>query len=310
MERVNYLSGKWETVTEPPPVAENKEKSRSSLYKALVVSITYVGSSNRLYAPEKDLWTMIKILRNEFGYQYSDIRVLTDVSIDQASAQYYESVRAPTAGNIVKGMEWTTENATGHSTLFFYFSGHGIQVKDHTGEEDDGMNECLVASDDYFISDDTIRSVLVNRVPLRARLACMVDSCHSGNCADLTYYVKLRDVFEGGDSPSVRKYPTQIQGSTEVYKSRQSVTMPSKQYPALGQPLHNVASGYKGANPKYPLQSPSQGTGAYPPNAERQLLTACTSAQWRIRGILWKWEPLSESWLPIETAVLPKFAVR
>jgi len=175
METVNYLSGEWETVTKPPPELDNKEKSSSKLYKALVVSITYVGSRNRLYAPGRDLWTMLKILHNAFSFEYSDIRVLTDVVMDEDGAQCYESVRPPTAGNIVKGMEWLTASSTGQSRLFFYFSGHGVQAKDHTGEEDDGLNECLVASDDYFISDDTIRAILVNRVPLGARLACMVD---------------------------------------------------------------------------------------------------------------------------------------
>mmetsp|Transcript_19828 Transcript_19828/g.79046 ORF Transcript_19828/g.79046 Transcript_19828/m.79046 type:complete len:653 (-) Transcript_19828:1653-3611(-) len=211
---------------------------------------------------------MLKILHNAFSFEYSDIRVLTDVVMDEDGAQCYESVRPPTAGNIVKGMEWLTASSTGQSRLFFYFSGHGVQAKDHTGEEDDGLNECLVASDDYFISDDTIRAILVNRVPLGARLACMVDSCHSGNCADLTYYVRLRDIYDGGDSPSVRKYPTQIQGSTEVHNRPQQVTMPSKEYPALGQQPHTVASGYKAGNPKYPLQSQSQGTGAYAPQMQ------------------------------------------
>mmetsp|Transcript_19827 Transcript_19827/g.79045 ORF Transcript_19827/g.79045 Transcript_19827/m.79045 type:complete len:94 (-) Transcript_19827:261-542(-) len=93
METVNYLSGEWETVTKPPPELDNKEKSSSKLYKALVVSITYVGSRNRLYAPGRDLWTMLKILHNAFSFEYSDIRVLTDVVMDEDGAQCYESVR-------------------------------------------------------------------------------------------------------------------------------------------------------------------------------------------------------------------------
>ncbi|TXH09535.1 MAG: caspase family protein [Hyphomicrobiaceae bacterium] len=65
--------------------------------------------------------------------------------------------------------------------LVFTFSGHGTQVKDASGDEQDGKDEAICPYDyqKSLILDDEIRAVLSRRNPESFVLAIM-DCCHSG----------------------------------------------------------------------------------------------------------------------------------
>lgn len=63
--------------------------------------------------------------------------------------------------------------------LWFSFSGHGTQVEDWDGDEFDGFDESLVASDLQLVIDDEIAAIL-SQLPPGARLTGLIDACHSG----------------------------------------------------------------------------------------------------------------------------------
>ena len=74
------------------------------------------------------------------------------------------------------------EGAKKGDVLVFYYSGHGSQVADVSGDELDGKDE-TICPHDYatagMIKDDDFRSLLTG-LPAGVNLDVILDSCHSG----------------------------------------------------------------------------------------------------------------------------------
>ena len=70
---------------------------------------------------------------------------------------------------------------------FFHYSGHGTQIKDVSGDEDDGFDESIIPIDDNPILDDELRKLLADKVPEGAKLTAIFDCCCSGTGLDLRY---------------------------------------------------------------------------------------------------------------------------
>ena len=72
---------------------------------------------------------------------------------------------------------------------WIHYSGHGTHIKDTSGDELDGDDECLVPSDFNhvgFIKDDFINAVFQSFNP-KTRVICVFDCCHSGTIGDVKY---------------------------------------------------------------------------------------------------------------------------
>lgn len=72
---------------------------------------------------------------------------------------------------------------------FIHYSGHGSYVRDRSGDERDGRDECLVPSDcdtKGYVSDDYLTSVFTRFNP-KTRVLCIFDCCHSGTIGDMKY---------------------------------------------------------------------------------------------------------------------------
>ena len=103
-----------------------------------------------------------------------------------------------TAANIARGIQtWLTDGVGPEDRVIFYFGGHGANVRDVDGDEDDGVDEILMAHDTRIIeengkatlagviSDDMI-STMIGRIESR-NIWIIVDACHSGTVT--------RDIF-------------------------------------------------------------------------------------------------------------------
>jgi hypothetical protein len=85
-------------------------------------------------------------------------------------------------------MRWLVDGAQSNDSLFFYFSGHAIQIEDKDGDELDGSDECMCAMDyddrTYppagIIVDDTTHDIMVKPLPQGCRLTAVLDCCNSG----------------------------------------------------------------------------------------------------------------------------------
>jgi hypothetical protein len=71
-----------------------------------------------------------------------------------------------------------------NTTLFLLISGHGYQMKDDNGDEDDGKDEYIIMN--KIIKDDLLKQ-LIYSVNDSIYVVCVCDTCHSGSMFDLDY---------------------------------------------------------------------------------------------------------------------------
>ena len=151
-----------------PPV------SQASGGKALLIGIDAYRDVSRLVGPVNDAKAMHRFVTGEMGFEPRDVRLLLDG----------EATRAAILREIE---EWLIAGTSPGDEVFFYFSGHGFQQPDTSGDEPDRFDETLVPVDvavrddrtvSGMITDDEI-AALLNRLPGRS-VSVVVDACHSG----------------------------------------------------------------------------------------------------------------------------------
>ncbi len=138
--------------------------------EALLVGINDYYGVNDLQGCINDVTNVRSILKTFFGFENTDIRVLTD--------------SRATKENILLRLEKMVRNAVNGDYLIFHFSGHGSQIRDREGDElADHMDElicpCDMNWDDGFISDDMFSDIL-HQLKKGVRMEILLDSCHSG----------------------------------------------------------------------------------------------------------------------------------
>ena len=134
-----------------------------------------------------DANAMSRVLTQAYGFEKKDIKLLTGPSA--------------TAENILKQFqEWLVDGSSPGDRVFFYYAGHGSQLEDDNGDEDDGWDETLAPYDvvpgsgDNQIRDDMMDAKISSLSGRRAVL--LFDSCHSGT---ITRGIPQdQDLLEGG----------------------------------------------------------------------------------------------------------------
>jgi hypothetical protein len=144
--------------------------------RALLVGIgTYENLPEDMYlhGPKNDVKAIEGLLTGTLSFKPQAIRVLTD---DKASREAILS----------SVDEWLIAGTVPGDRIYFYFSGHGLQVKDVSKDEEDGMDEALSTYDikadeadwSNVILDDDLE-VLLEKMKGRA-VTLVIDACHSG----------------------------------------------------------------------------------------------------------------------------------
>ncbi|KAJ8474021.1 hypothetical protein ONZ51_g7492 [Trametes cubensis] len=165
--------------------------SNGNVKKALLIGIEYsttLAKTNprlELKGAHRDPAVLRKLLKDKFGYAEQDIRILMDD----------DGHEWPTRETILQAMRDLVKDAQPGDHFVFSFSGHGGQVVNEDGTEEDGFDETLVPVDsqinpdtgnfENFIKDDDVRKILVDSLPSGARLVMIFDCCHSGTASDL-----------------------------------------------------------------------------------------------------------------------------
>ncbi|CAN6346329.1 unnamed protein product [Urochloa humidicola] len=145
--------------------------------RAVLVGINYPGTDGELKGCLNDVARMRRCLVERFGFEEAGIRVLADAD---------PSTPPPTGANIRQELERLVAGARAGDTLFFHYSGHGLQLPAETGEDDDtGYDECIVPCDLNLIKDQDFTE-LVAKVPDGCLFTMVSDSCHSGGLIDKT----------------------------------------------------------------------------------------------------------------------------
>jgi hypothetical protein len=144
--------------------------------RALIVGIDnyilndiYQGKIN-LVGCVNDALDMKSILIERFDFKEDEIRVLLNHNATKKA--------------ILEGFRWLIRETVPQDWVIFSFSGHGKQLPDKDGDEEDGYDECICPSDvepKYLlnlISDDEINQFIAELKDRRAFF--LFDSCHSG----------------------------------------------------------------------------------------------------------------------------------
>lgn len=191
-----------------------KHKKRSAEnngeFKGLLVGINYRGTRNQLGGCINDALAVRKQLMAT--YPNANLELMTD-----------DTPVKPTRDNILNKLKDLVANARSGDTIMFHYSGHGSQVPDLDGDEDDGMDETIcpinfldprtisrngrILRVDSQIVDDEINEI-ISDVPHGVKFLMLSDSCHSGSIAD------LKNDFDHYQGPSTWEYDTTLPTAT------------------------------------------------------------------------------------------------
>ncbi|XP_020671843.2 metacaspase-9 [Dendrobium catenatum] len=140
---------------------------------ATLVGCNYAGTRNELRGCINDVEAMRDLLIDRFGFDASNIVILTD----EPGAQLL-----PTGANIRQALRRMIDQANSGDIVFFHYSGHGTlipSVNPHNGRRHRRRDEAIVPCDFNLLTDVDFRE-LVNQLPKDATFTMISDSCHSG----------------------------------------------------------------------------------------------------------------------------------
>jgi len=96
-----------------------------------------------------------------------------------------------TKENVLAQLESIGQNVGDGDYFVFYYSGHGTNLQDQSGDEADGQDEafCFVTPDgqinyDSCMSDDTFAAAMTSSFGEGVKILILTDCCHSGTIAD------------------------------------------------------------------------------------------------------------------------------
>jgi len=125
-----------------------------------------------------------------------DVDNMSSMLWGQKIKPYQLKTQLATSGNVIFCLQEYAKNLQTGDLLVFYFSGHGGQVTDTSGDETDGQDETLVLYNRHLIDDE------LNKIwptfKAGVRIVMISDSCNSG-----TNYRMARDVPAEAATPVV-----------------------------------------------------------------------------------------------------------
>ncbi|GAA2427718.1 caspase family protein [Streptomyces coeruleofuscus] len=124
----------------------------------------YNGWDGKLIACENDARDMDQ-LANKAGIQDRTTLLTADATVDNVTQELRKAAQTLTAGDL----------------FFFTYSGHGGQIPDLNGPEDepDRLDETLCLYDREYIDDELYREF--EGFAEGVRIFCLLDCCHSGS---------------------------------------------------------------------------------------------------------------------------------
>ena len=138
--------------------------------RALLIGINKYKAVPKLQGSLNDIETMKHVLITRWGFPEGNIRFLTD---EQATRE-----------GMLAALNQFVKNTGPQDTVYIHYSGHGSQVQDLNGDEqDDHLDETLVPQDGRTgsvpdITDDELDAIFAQLPTKNAFI--VLDSCHSG----------------------------------------------------------------------------------------------------------------------------------
>lgn len=173
------------------PILSNSSSFNNQLIDkvALLMGAEYTDYAQkkiieRLPGCHLDIQNAYKLLTEQYGYKPANINILMD------DTKY----NPPTRDNILNQLDKIVKQCQQNSNIKYitlYYSGHGTSIKDTTGDEDDGNDECMVPCDFHengLITDDILHDRFWTKLPTTVQQVTFIsDSCNSGTIFDLPF---------------------------------------------------------------------------------------------------------------------------
>lgn len=252
---------RWIDVNAPMNIVPKASGRR----RAIVIGINYVGQKGELSACHNDCSNVRDYLMEAQGFHPDEILVMMDDG----------KHTMPTKKNIEDAMERMTLYAQPGDVNFMSFSGHGGNVVDTSGDEDDGFDETIIPVDfatNGQIVDDNILRDFVKPMKKGVHTVVLMDCCHSGTVLDLPYYFSTKDMqmhiekgFQFEDPPEQaqeKKKKRRHQKKGDESDSDSSVDEGPLTPPAIlarGPPQKSKPKSSRSAAPPPPPPLPAQG---------------------------------------------------
>lgn len=165
--------------------------SSTSVKRALLVGCNYKGTDCELHGCINDTELWHKSLVDCFGFSEENITILTD--------EHESGPKRASKDGVKDALNSLVGKSKPGDILVFQFSGHGTQVDDQPGgDEEDGLDEVLVtAGSDYpfaFLFDDELHEIFT-KLAEGVKLTVISDCCHSG-----TIFDKTETIVDGQDA--------------------------------------------------------------------------------------------------------------
>ena len=198
---ISFIIGCTLSTEETDPLSPTKQEYKPQLSSyntnmerglAIIIGINYYGTNAGLRGCINDATNLKHVLMDKFSLLEDNIMLLTDTP-ENLNTDFY-----PTANNIRKAIRHAIDQAKNGliNKIWISYSGHGISIKDYSGDEIDGMDEALCPVDysktegrtirDRFIFDDELYATL-SQLPQYCSCFILSDCCHSGTILDTKY---------------------------------------------------------------------------------------------------------------------------
>ena len=186
-----------------PLLAFGPSERTAPTHWAFVVGISdYINFSDAeggdLPGAEHDARTIRDVLVTRFGFPAENVKLVLNQDATRAAIQ-----------DGVTG--WLASNARPGDNVVVFYAGHGSQMWDESGDEDDGLDETLAPTDvapsttEFDIADDTFGEWLA-ALPT-TNVVVVLDNCNSGTgTRDVTPFSRSRQL--GRDINAVPKPAT------------------------------------------------------------------------------------------------------
>lgn len=205
---------------------------------AVLVGCNYPNTKYELHGCINDVMAMREKLMSRFGFEESNIQVLTDEP---------GSLLMPTGSNIKRALGRMVSKAESGDVLFFHYSGHGTRVPSmkHGNflRQDEAIVPCdfnlitglficwlfrlgkvilevaIILAEIFVVFADIDFRHLVNRMPKGASFTMISDSCHSGGLIDKEKEQIGPSTIVNGEKLSLPSMPNTAKEKTIPFQS-------------------------------------------------------------------------------------------
>jgi len=132
----------------------------------------------------------------------------------------------------------------------WFYAGHGVNVPDVDGDEEDGLDEAFVTPDkegrlteSALLVDDDFARALDTFIPDGVRILCICDCCHSGTICDIDTFAYRHDIYQISASSDSEEAEDTGKGGALTWALKKTLIKNGMKYGTKPFSLQKVAEG-------------------------------------------------------------------